>query len=83
MALPKLIVSQKVKVDKQATNTLMKVDKGVNVGSFIISFLQEYSKVLDTYVDNAAAVTAGLVVGDVYLSNSGVAGASSMLAFVV
>lgn len=64
--LPKLIVSQKIKVTKQAATALIINDKGVDVGKFAIAYLQAYSQLLDVYANDAAAVAAGKQTGDIY-----------------
>jgi hypothetical protein len=69
MALKTLRVSEKVKTSKQA-NPLMKWDKGVDVGAFVIEYLQEISKLLPQYADDTAAGAAGLDQGKMYLNST-------------
>lgn len=77
--LPKLIVSQKIEVAKNPTKSVIKHDKGTDVGKFVIAFLQEYSKLLPVYASDAAAIADGLDTGDIYLLDTG---AGQALAFV-
>lgn len=69
MSIPKLTLDKRFTTN--GGNSHIDQDNAVKLHVWIPLFLKEYSKVLPVYANDAAAVAAGLVSGDMYKTAAG------------
>jgi len=67
--IPKLYIDKRFTTN--GTKSQIKLDNFVKMHSYIINFLEEYSKVLPIYADNTAAGVGGLTSGQMYKTATG------------